>query len=115
MQLILEPATYRLVRMEHIGKFLTQYDNDIMFDQGIWLIGKRNNDTIAAGSQWFRNYSPGPMINGEAAMLIHPEDSLRYRVYKISKNDDASNPDYAEWPIDFGAPINNLGKSANLW
>jgi hypothetical protein len=42
-------------------------------------------------------------------MLINPEDSLRYRVYKISKGDDQTNPDYAEWPTDFGAPIDENG------
>ena len=43
-------------------------------------------------------------------MLILPEDSLKYRVYKINKGDNNSNPDYAEWPVEFGAPLNNLGE-----
>jgi hypothetical protein len=29
---------------------------------------------------------------------------LRYRVYKISEDDDNSNIDFAEWPSDLGAP-----------
>jgi len=81
----------------------------ITYDYGIHVIGKINNYPHLALNQWSSAYSPGPIINGQAAMLIHPEDSLRYRVYKISKGDDNSNPDYAEWPVDFGAPIDENG------
>jgi hypothetical protein len=35
--------------------------------------------------------------------------ALRYRVYKISKGDDESNLDYAEWPDDYGAPLDKNG------
>ena len=82
----------------------------IVFDQGPWIVGKRNNEIVMSGAQWHTGYSPGPLINGQAAMLIHPEDSLIYRVYKINKGDNNSNPDYAEWPVNFGAPINNQGE-----
>ena len=85
------------------------WDQSIMYDQGPWLVGKVGSDTVVSLSQWISTYSPGPIINGQAAMLIHPEDSLRYRSYKISKGDDNTNPDYAEWPVDFGAPIDNQG------
>ena len=81
----------------------------ITYDYGIHVIGKIDNYPHLALNQWQSAYSPGPIIDGEAAMLIHPEDSLRYRVYKISKGDDYSNPDYAEWPVDFGAPIDENG------
>lgn len=81
----------------------------ITFGYGLHVIGKINDYPHLAISQWRSAYSPGPIINGQAAMLIHPEDSLRYRIYKLSKGDDNSNPDYAEWPIDFGAPVNELG------
>lgn len=72
---------------------------------------KINGEPILSIVQWFScwNYSPGPIIQNQAAMLINPEDSLRYRVYKISKGDDQTNPDYAEWPTDFGAPIYENG------
>jgi hypothetical protein len=85
--------------------------NQIIYDQGPWFIGKINGEPILSIIQWTKgwNYSPGPIIQNTAAMLIHPEDSLRYRVYKISKGDDQTNPDYAEWPTDFGAPTNENG------
>jgi hypothetical protein len=85
------------------------WDQSIMYDQGPWLVGKIGSDTVVSLSQWLSTYSPGPIISGQAAMLIHPEDSLRYRSYKISKGDDNTNPDYAEWPVDFGAPVDNQG------
>lgn len=86
------------------------YRRNMIYDIGPWIIGKKNNAIVLSGAQWQGAYSQGPIINGQAAMLIHPEDSIKYRVYKINKGDDDSNPDYAEWPIDFGAPINELGE-----
>jgi hypothetical protein len=87
-----------------------EYPRGIVFDQAPWIIGKINGEIILSGGQWFSAYSPGPIINGQAAMLVHPEDSLKYRVFKINKGDDNSNPDYVEWPIEFGAPTNELGQ-----
>jgi hypothetical protein len=86
------------------------YD-DIIYNHGPWLAGKINDDSVLAIIQWFQgwSYSPGPIIDEGPAMLTHPEDSLKYRVYKISKGDDNTNPDYAEWPDEFGAPIDEQG------
>jgi hypothetical protein len=82
----------------------------IVFDQGLWVIGQIENHPYWGYGRWRSVYSPGPMIDGQAAMLANPEDSLRYRVYKISEDDDDSNPDYLEWPDDYGAPLNNQGE-----
>jgi len=81
----------------------------IIYNHGPWLIGKIGADTVLSISQWFTSYSPGPIMNGQAAMLAHPEDSLKYRVYKISKGDDSTNIDYAEWPKEYGAPVDING------
>ena len=87
------------------------YGDWIIYDHGPWLVGKMNGDSVLAMIQWHKgwNYSPGPIIDGQPAMLIHPEDSLRYRVYKISEGDDSTNIDYKEWPVNFGAPVNQNG------
>jgi hypothetical protein len=110
-----------LLRSSNIGncegaKWLVLPDtgntNDgIIYDHGPWLVGKINDDSVLAIIQWSLgwSYSPGPIIDGGAAMLTHPEDSLKYRVYKISKGDDNTNPDYAEWPDEFGAPLDEQG------
>jgi len=89
----------------------TFYDADIIYDHGPWLVGKINEDSVLAIIQWWDawTYSSGPIIDGQPAMLIHQEDSLKYRVYKISWGDDETNPDYAEWPDEFGAPLDDSG------
>jgi len=81
----------------------------IVYDNGPWILGKINGERVLSINQWVKNYSPGPIVNGQSAMLIHPEDSLKYRVYKISRGDNNTNPDYDEWPVNFGAPTNNDG------
>jgi hypothetical protein len=90
---------------------LQGYGDLIIYDHGPWLVGKVNGEPILSIIQWWKawNYSPGPIINGQAAMLIHPEDSLKYRTYKITQGDDDTNPDYEEWPVEFGAPVKQNG------
>jgi len=83
--------------------------NMIVYDQGLWMVGKIDDVPHWTYGKWSSVYSPGPIIDGQAAMLINPEDSLRYRVYKISNGDDDSNPDYLEWPVEFGAPVDDQG------
>jgi hypothetical protein len=90
---------------------LQGYGDRIIYDHGPWLVGKVNGEPILSIIQWWKawNYSPGPIIDGQAAMLIHPEDSLKYRTYKITQGDDDTNPDYAEWPVEYGAPVKQNG------
>lgn len=84
-------------------------DSTIVYDVGPWVIGKLNGIPAAALNEWFTLYSPGPIINGEAGIIAQPEDSLTFRVYKISRGDDNSNPDYAGWPDTLGAPVDQNG------
>lgn len=86
-----------------------EYSSYILWDHGMWLTGKVNGNIKSAIREWFYQYSPGPIIDGEPAYVSHPEDSSKYRVYKITQNDDESNPDYAEWPVEFGAPVDSEG------
>lgn len=90
-------------------------DSLIVFDQGPWLIGKINSNVHLALVQWYGAsessvFSPGPIQNGKPAMYVNPQNSLKYRIYKISKGDKDSNIDYKEWPIEFGAPKTPDGK-----
>jgi len=87
---------------------LTPYEW-IVYDASPWIVGKFNGAPAAALNEWFYLYSPGPIINGQAGIIAQPEDSLTFRIYKISKGDDNSNPDYAQWPDTLGAPINQNG------
>jgi len=43
-------------------------------------------------------------------MNVHPEDSLKYRVYKIGLADTLNaGKDYLEWPSKLGAETNEFG------
>jgi hypothetical protein len=79
----------------------------VIFDHGPWVVGKINNNIHLAIQEWNGSYSPGPIISNDAAMNIKPEDSAKYRVYKIDLNDLTNGKqDYLEWPVQFGAPVN---------
>lgn len=83
---------------------------------GIWVIGKhRPTGVLRTATQVYRSeFQPG-VINGifntASNDLSVASNSLdnRYRIYKINKNDNAAtNPDYAQWPGDLGAPFNDV-------
>ena len=81
----------------------------IVFDQGPWVVGKINGNIHLAIEQWYSSYSPGPIINNDAAMNVQPEDSLKYRVYKIGLADTLNaGKDYLEWPSELGAETNEF-------
>ena len=82
----------------------------IVYDHGPWIVGKINGFIHLAFEQWQSSYSPGPIINNDAAMNVHPEDSVKYRVYKIGLVDTLNGgKDYLEWPSEYGAEINKYG------
>ena len=89
-------------------------EKNIVYDMGLQIAGKINGEIVSAFSQWSKTYSPGPILDGKAAMISHPENQSKYRVYKILKGDDSSNPDYAEWPVEYGAPVDNFGNPLML-
>jgi len=82
----------------------------IVYQQGLWMLGKINGENHASVTEWNTHFSPGPIINGQPAMIYNPLDSARYTIYKINKGDDLNNPDYNNWPTDLGAPVDNNGK-----
>lgn len=85
-------------------------NTEIVYDQGLWILGKINAEKHASVTEWNTHFSPGPIINGQPAMLYNPSDSARYTIYKINKGDGQNNPDYSNWPSDLGAPVDNNGK-----
>jgi|GEM_PF-1061381 len=87
------------------------WPHEIVFDHGIWVLGKVNGEVRAGVAQWGTSYSPGPIIDGRPAMEVRPQDAPRYRMYRITAGDNSqSNPDYANWPGDLGAPVDENGK-----
>jgi hypothetical protein len=86
------------------------YKNAILFDFGPWVIGKMAETPKMGFTQWGSSYSPGPAIGMEPALIARPEDSLRYRLYKINRGDNPlANADYRDWPTDLGAPVDEDG------
>ena len=82
----------------------------IVYDQGPWIVGKINGNIHLAIEQWRSSYSPGPIIDNDAAMNVHPEDSAKYRVYKIGLADTLNaGKDYLEWPSEYGAEAGTSG------
>src|SRR3990170_3058174 len=82
------------------GKNLNE-GNVIVYDQGLWILGKINGQRRASVSEWHTTFSPGPIINSQPAMLYNPADSMKYSIYKITKGDGSENSDYANWPVEF--------------
>jgi hypothetical protein len=84
--------------------------SNFIFDQGLWVMGKRNGALGWLPYLWWSPYSPGPVIGGRPALYAHPEDSSRYRAYGITYGDTpANNRDVVEWPSDLGAPVDAEG------
>jgi len=79
---------------------------------GLWFAGKVNGEIRTACADYNTEYQPGVILpNG----LPDDPDLEKYRVYKIRPGDSADpsdpnyNPDYAEWPVSDGAPLDGNG------
>jgi len=86
------------------------YSEDMVYDHTLWIVGKRGSAIGALASSWYSPYSPGPVIGGLPALKVRPQDAERYRVYTVTRGDSTgTNPDYAQWPADLGAPSTPSG------
>ena len=83
--------------------------NTAIYASGLWLGAKSNADGIvrAAVAEYSYEYDAGPILAG--GVPANPEDQ-QYRMYKIRRGDNASNSaDYANWPVEDGAPVDADG------
>jgi hypothetical protein len=72
----------------------------VVFAAGLWLGAKVNGEVRVTVAEYADEYVPGPMSGG-TFQPDHPD----FHVYKINAGDTRlTNPDYAEWPFDQGAP-----------
>jgi len=81
----------------------------MVFQHGLWLFGYRNDSLISATSYFLPGYTPGPIINGRAGILEMPDDRFRFRSYLLTASSGPGDPDYDEWPSQWGAPVNPDG------
>ncbi len=79
----------------------------LIYEAGLWVGAKVGTDVRTAVASYTSEFQPGPIL-GVGGYPGDPNDP-RYRVYKISSGDDGSNPDFAGWPADLGAPVNPDG------
>jgi YVTN family beta-propeller protein len=76
-----------------------------IFEGGLWLSGQVSGEIRTAAINYVSEFQAGPIIDGVPA---DPSNN-KYRMYKISVGDNSTNPDFAEWPADLGAPVHSDG------
>lgn len=79
-----------------------------IFAAGLWLGAKVNDSLRVTVGEYSQEFVPGPMSAGDFVA-----DDARFRVYKILKGDTTSS-DYRNWPVVDGAPVDSLGRPAQL-
>lgn len=86
----------------------------INFASGLWLAGLKNGELATALSEFVSEFQPGSVTGwspGTAGIPADPEDS-RFHVYFINQENalhPTENPDYANWPVADGAPVDVQG------
>ncbi|MDH4034933.1 MAG: hypothetical protein OEV80_14160, partial [candidate division Zixibacteria bacterium] len=85
--------------------------NFVLYSVGLWLGGKVDGQTRVAIAEYSDEYVPGPMANG-----TYQPDDPSFKVYKLYRDSLADNPnlDYLNWPVQQGAPVNELGQPLML-
>lgn len=72
----------------------------LVYSAGLWMGCKMGKGYRASVAEYDADFTPGPVVNGSPL-----PDNDKFRIYKIARNDSPqSNPDYAEWPYEQGAP-----------
>lgn len=75
-----------------------------VYAAGLWIGAKVNDSLRVTVGEYSQEFSPGPMVNGQAQ-----QDDPRFRVYRLDRGDTTST-DYREWPVDHGAPVDSSGR-----
>jgi hypothetical protein len=89
-----------------------QRNHSLVYTSHIWL-GAMVNDSLRIMFNQFGNDAQSGCIQGNGEPYGRMDE--QYHVYKINIGDNAStNPDYAQWPVDQGAPINNSGNPKHI-
>ncbi len=99
--------------------------NRRIFGEAQLMLGAIIDSTIhfsygfGSNANAFRHYRPGVILPGGINDTNRSLWPTKYRVYRIAKNwerlresptKEAYRKDYAEWPVDLGAPVDSAGK-----
>ena len=87
----------------------TDGSESVVFNHNLWFTGYKNDVLIGEANSYLFTFSPGPIINGMAAMEAYPENSQEYRIFYINQESQTGHPDYDEWPAHLGAPVHEDG------
>lgn len=87
-------------------------DKKLIYAAGVEIAGKVNGEIRTAAANYNIEFQPGKILS--TGMADDPELE-KYRIYKIKPGDSADpgspnyNVDYAEWPVEDGAPVDAHG------
>ena len=89
--------------------------NTVLFAGGLWIGAQVfDNDLRVALAEYSFEYIPG-RIEADGSWDPSYSSDPRWRTYKIERGDlPGSNPDYDEWPVDDGAPVDGNGDPRHL-
>lgn len=80
-------------------------DKTVVYAAGLVLVGKVDGEIRTAAAIYDSpEYVPGPMLGGSSL-----PDQSSFRVYKIDTNSGPGDPDYDDWPVSNGAPVDQFG------
>lgn len=85
-----------------------------VFAAGTWIGALVNGQPRVAVAEYSQEFVPGPMLNGGSQ-----PDQPRFKNYKILRGNTTS-PDYLNWPVQDGAPLDAAGNplllgDATIW
>lgn len=105
-----------------------------VFQSGMWLVSGKvkepgaatfKSEIRTAAAEYVAEFQPGQILyldtlnNVEVPISEYPKahcvwvaqnpDDPKYRYFKVNKNDSLSL-DYLNWPVEFGAPVDEQGK-----
>ena len=81
-------------------------DRTCMYTAGVWVGGKVGQETRVTVAEYDLEYGPGVILPGGG----WSDPSLpEYRTYKLTPLSGPGDPDYDEWPVGDGAPVDGAG------
>lgn len=84
-------------------------ENGMIFAAGMWMGAKVNGGTRVFVNEYSWETVPGKVFE-DASFDTTYTNNPHWRTYKINRGDNAqNNPDYADWPVEDGAPVDSSG------
>jgi hypothetical protein len=80
-------------------------DKTCVYASGLWIGATINDEIYITAGSFTQEYTPGPIIGDCEWPDVGAEE---HRVYKIYKGMDPEEDDYAEWPTEYGAPVDEF-------